>query len=497
MKEKSIIVLAILTIILAASPLRAMEIPEPEGSIIFASDSNGNYDLWCIDADGSDTVNLTNTPQINEDYPQVSPDLSMISYITTDDQHLWVRDIDGSNPREISSNPALPIYSWSPDSQWIAYIEAVSWHNYIHRVDVHTYQDITLLNKNCFAPVFSPDGEEIVFSYCSGGWFTLGAIGSDGSNERVIAPDTHSTFGLWLSDSTILYTWSPVGQAASLCTVSPDSTNRDCSFNNGLVHGRMACSLSPDGSRIAASIWDHTLGGPDYTGRIALLDHDGQNPAWITDETCNNLFSESSQWWSQHVWSPDSNQIVYQSDSSGTWDLMLADRDGGNRRILYDSGGNDVHPCWWIGITESIHAIIDLAPNLFEVEVGPENEQEEPEEEFIKAFIKLPAEVDPAGIDISSVILSINDTVLATAETPVIMDNILVVLFRLDLTNVSLILGLEVTKVEVDQLSRKIDIQVTTAPSQPIDLIKLSISGEFGDGGFNATDAVRVTLGQQ
>ncbi len=141
----------------------------------------------------------------------------------------------------------------------------------------------------------------------------------------------------------------------------------------------------------------------------------------------------------------------------------------------------------------SVEAAIDIDPDVFEVKVKKPKEPKKPKKEFLEAFIELPADVNVADVDVNTVTLSLNCTTLATAELPVIVDNVLDVLFPLDANNVGTILGLEVRKVKVH--GGKIKVETTAAPSLPIDLIELTVSGELmGGGRFSGTDAVRVML---
>ena len=146
----------------------------------------------------------------------------------------------------------------------------------------------------------------------------------------------------------------------------------------------------------------------------------------------------------------------------------------------------------------AIQAMVDLEPDVFEVKVGahkkPKNTRK-PKGEFLRAFIELPADISVADVNAATVNLCLNDTTLAAAESPLIVDNILDVLFRLDLENVGAILSLEVIKVKVDEC--KIEVTTTAAPSQPIDLIEFTVSGDLlYPGSFTGTDAVRVMLGK-
>ena len=63
----------------AASTLSERLKSEPL-KIAWEAYTNGNSEIWVMNADGSEKVNLTQTPTENEHYPQVSPDGSTIAY---------------------------------------------------------------------------------------------------------------------------------------------------------------------------------------------------------------------------------------------------------------------------------------------------------------------------------------------------------------------------------------------------------------------------------
>ena len=92
----------------------------------------------------------------------------------------------------------------------------------------------------------------------------------------------------------------------------------------------------------------------------------------------------------------------------------------------------------------------------------------------------------------STVTLGVTGTTLATAESPGIVDNVLHVQFRLNLSNVSTILGLVVNKVDV-RSNRRIKVKATSAPAVSVKLITLTVTGNLIGKSFSGTDAVRVT----
>jgi hypothetical protein len=88
---------------------------------------NSNWDIFVMNADGSDAVNLTQTPDLNEHYPQISPDGARMCFVADKGEgreairSLYVMDIDGKNRRKIADYAREPF--WSPDSKVIGYLD--------------------------------------------------------------------------------------------------------------------------------------------------------------------------------------------------------------------------------------------------------------------------------------------------------------------------------------------------------------------------------------
>ena len=68
--------------------------------ITFVSDREGASDIWIMNADGSDPVNLTRGRECAS--PAWSPDGMKIAYI--DSGEIWLMNADGSNPQQMTDD---------------------------------------------------------------------------------------------------------------------------------------------------------------------------------------------------------------------------------------------------------------------------------------------------------------------------------------------------------------------------------------------------------
>lgn len=82
------------------------------GRIVFTSDRTGNYEIYMMDADGSNQTRLTYNSE-DDDYPCFSPDGSKIAFVRYGE--IYVTNIDGSNQINITNNWANDRSpSWGP-----------------------------------------------------------------------------------------------------------------------------------------------------------------------------------------------------------------------------------------------------------------------------------------------------------------------------------------------------------------------------------------------
>jgi Tol biopolymer transport system component len=141
------------------------------------TDGRENWELYLINADGSNPVNLTDTPYTDEMYPHVSPDGSKICFVVDEGtgrrkvRSVYYMNIDGTGRIKVADNARQPC--WGPDSKSIAYLKA-EYERYSTReyatsglfiYDIQTRHHRQHPNKDLlhiYAICWSPDGKWFV-----------------------------------------------------------------------------------------------------------------------------------------------------------------------------------------------------------------------------------------------------------------------------------------------------------------------------------------------
>ncbi len=152
----------------------------PDGTGIGFAGGGENHDVWVVDADGSNLMNLTNSAAEEMDATW-SPDGSQIMFVRSlPELGLWVMDADGSNDNLL---PAVDIgidLHWSPDGSRIVYW-CRGWEVCVMDSDASNPINLTDHPADDWSPDWSPAGARIAFysRRDDGGIFVMNADGSD------------------------------------------------------------------------------------------------------------------------------------------------------------------------------------------------------------------------------------------------------------------------------------------------------------------------------
>lgn len=243
---------------------------------------NNNWEIMVMNADGSNPVNLTQTPNVHEHYPQVSPDGTKIAFsVDTGEgrdtvRSLWVMDTDGKNRRKLVDSAREPF--WSPDSKVIGYLPQE--YSKFNVIDYYT-KGMNFYDLATGKIEEHPNSAKLHHLYNP----------SYSRNGKWIVATVHAGMG--------------VGHAIMLIERHGNKI-----INLG-IPGCRPC-LSPDGKQIAWGPGDHEI-------NAAPIDLDAENPK-VGESRVRVKIDKSEKIY--HVdWSPDSRFLGISRGPEGEGDL--------------------------------------------------------------------------------------------------------------------------------------------------------------------------------
>ncbi len=270
--------------------------PHPSGTIAFASDVTGNWEIYLTDTTGKPPANLTNNPAADY-YPTWAPDGTQIAFFSRRDgnHEIYVMQADGTNQRRLTHHPTTDkAPAWAPDGKRLAFTSDRDGHFDIYLLYLDN-NEVVQLTKNSFqdeVPTWAPDGNALVFH--SKREFNWDIYVVD-VNNRVEQRLTHQP----------------------LMDIYP--------------------AWSPDGTQIvyAAMHREVELADLDLYIMNAI---DGGNKQALTDTPTDEAVPS---------WAPNGKTLAFQFEKDGRWVIHLMRTDGTERRELINNGAWAAQPKWF------------------------------------------------------------------------------------------------------------------------------------------------------
>lgn len=358
----------------------------PDGkSFVYASDENGNFDIFTQRVGGKTPQNLTLNSTGDDTQPAFSPNGKQIVFRSErQPAGIYVMEASGENLHRVADFGYHP--SWSPDGTQIVVstfgLDApnvrIGHDNGLWIIDAETGARRELLKGNATYPTWSPNGKRIAY------WLypeslsrrDIATVPVDGGAPVVITSNfgTSNWNPVWAPDGKFLYFVSDGGGDVNLWRVSidestgdvlsePEPINTPSSYSRHLNFSRdgkrmvyvqtddqsniqgikfdskaektigerfwitrgdriiVRAELSPDGKRFVMRRTRRTQDD------IVVVDRDGSNWHDVTNDLPFDRYPR---------WSPDSQQIAFVSDRNVGMEIWICNADGsGLKQITF------------------------------------------------------------------------------------------------------------------------------------------------------------------
>ncbi len=347
----------------------------PDGSrIVFVSDRNGwptlpdyeppGYDpenfgdeeIFVMNVDGSDQVNLTNNPREDDSFPAWSRDGEHIVYsrygcltvlnFADPSQRISLSKggctgtDSGTFPDWFQPVKAATTEATSLCSPAISFMDEHNGQTDIFAIDRDGSGLRQLTNDSAreLAMSWSPDGSQLIFQRSSDedGSTELYMVNADGSGLLNLTRNPGDDWSpAWSPDGSQIafYSQRSGGMALFLMDLTQVLSGKD-SLSAVIIPGtEMGAwpSWSPDGKQI---VYRQELPGND---EIFVINADGSNPINLTQHSANDYSPD---------WSPDGKTIIFESIRDGNYEIYAINPDGSHLRRLTNHPLEDQHPRW-------------------------------------------------------------------------------------------------------------------------------------------------------
>ncbi|MDA0768622.1 MAG: DPP IV N-terminal domain-containing protein [Chloroflexi bacterium] len=303
----------------------------PTPSIFFASDRDGNMEIYSINASSGEAVNLTNST-VNESNPVVSPDGSLVAFQAGTDVNnaIEVITMDGkTRTRMTQSGGGHKDHRWSPSSSRLAYVLQNGQEPTIYVANTDGSNPVKLTSvPGDDVGGWSGDGNSVVFVVRDVEGQGLYLRNPDGVNERRLT-DTPDYGPVWSPNSRKLAFLSTRDGNPEIYVMNADGSGQVRITETD--EAEFSPTWSPDGRKLLF------VSERDGNAEIYVSDARGTDVQRLTQNGAKDV---------QPVWSPDGNQIAFVSYLDGDADIVVMNTDGSNQSRLTNNSDQDIQPSW-------------------------------------------------------------------------------------------------------------------------------------------------------
>jgi Tol biopolymer transport system component/flagellar hook assembly protein FlgD len=324
----------------------------PDGTkLAFGSDRQGHlllpkWNIWTLNRDGTNPSQVTqDETTFRDETPSWSPDGKKLIYASDQDGNfdIWMVNADSSGKTKItSSSEAETRPAWSPDGLKIAYKNERGLSIY----DVRSKAQVQLITAEGLTnPSWSRDGTEIIYNDSAGNIYSKSTY-KGGLTGVITYPILSQTLsGLVEIKGTALDT-------------NLEGYKVECSPNiTPYIWTEIGSSNVPKKDSILA-VWNTApLSDGQYILKLTAWDRAGNslenslivnsdNDNWKLTIASLTQITTDDAWDIEPAWSPDGSKLAFSSNRSGNYDIWAMNADGSGLINLANNPAYDGKPAW-------------------------------------------------------------------------------------------------------------------------------------------------------
>ena len=305
--------------------------------LVFGELMEGNGEIFVMNSDGSNKINLTNHPA-DDGGPVVSPSGDKIVFYSDRNSYhnaIYIMNCDGSKVKKLSANLESPIFPvFTPDGAAVVFraFDGVAGY-YLADTSGSSLTYIPNTSTKDWEPKISLPGDKIAFHSQVGDWMTdIFIINIDGSERTRLTSNNWSRNPEFMpvTGGKILYEYEIDGSNKDLYLMNIDGSDNIQITNRPGIERE--AQFSPDGSKI---VFQSNHYGQDLY-EIFIMNSTGSELIQLTDDLLNNRYP---------VFSSDGKKIVFLRGDLYPNQIVMIDIDGRNENIV------TVEPLWYHSVS--------------------------------------------------------------------------------------------------------------------------------------------------
>lgn len=286
----------------------------PNDFIVFVSERDGNREIYGMSSMGKNVLNLSQNPT-PEFLPRLAPSKTAIMFVRGDqsDSEIVIMNIDGSNKHQITVDAPVEIFpKWSPNGAKIAYLAKKDFETTLYVIDTDGGNQRKLADGGVITSFsWSPDSQKVAYAQTA----------LDNKSRSTYLVNIDGTDKVKLTGEVGAFddnpTWFPTGGKVAFVSSSEKTSHQPYLYvvnEDGTDKRTLRGSptqrfiFSPDGLRIAFE------GGEPENSYIGVMNTDGSSEMALTTPT-------QGQSQIPFMWSSDNSSIllvIYPGGESGT-----------------------------------------------------------------------------------------------------------------------------------------------------------------------------------